>query len=417
MLQEAAKMLRSLNASQGVKKVDERNDRLDDLQKQLNGLRSGSLKRAQVNAQGRWSDGGLLDSGATHPLRARQEGEDIENLDEIDVALAGGEMKVMRITEGGIIVQENEGVGCIIPLGLLVERLHCVVTWDGDECRVVHPELGALRIHMEDGCPYVTQRTATKLLEELEKKGKEKRKGRISEVKLKKVLDWETVRKVVELHPAFRDLPEEVRRKILVEPAETLRAIPWNRRRRRSLEQKGRKAILHLYAGPREGYTLERAVKELGGDRMDVLEIDLQRGPEHDMMSDELYAALLRGALDSRFDAVVGGPNCRTRSVLRHYPLPGGGPRPVRSPEEPFGRSDLTPHEKKAVWEDNVMMWRMLAIYLVAEEARNAKGGSQVGVLEQPADPRKYMPGCPTFWGTAQWEAFEEMEGMAEYEF
>ena len=61
---------------------------------------------------------------------------------------------------------------------------------------------------------------------------------------------------------------------------------------------------------------------------MDVLEIDLQRGPEHDMMSDELYAALLRGALDSRFDAVVGGPNCRTRSVLRHYPLPGGGPRP-----------------------------------------------------------------------------------------
>ena len=127
------------------------------------------------------------------------------------------------------------------------------------------------------------------------------------------------------------------------------------------------------------------------------------------MMSDELYAALLRGAL-----AVVGGPNCRTRSVLRHYPLPGGGPRPVRSPEEPFGRSDLAPHEKKAVWEDDVMMWRMLAIYPVAEEARNAKGGPQVGfVLEQPADPRKYMPGCPTFWGTTQWEAFEEMEGMA----
>ena len=169
-------------------------------------------------------------------------------------------MKVMRITEGGISVQEHEGVGSIIPLGLLVERLRCVVMWDGEECRVVHPELGALRIHTEDGCAYVTQRTATKLLGELEKKGKEKRKGRTSEVKLKKVLDWETVRKVVELHPAFRDLPEEVRRKVLVEPAETLRAIPWNRRRRRSLEQKGRKAILHLYAGPREGYTLERAV-------------------------------------------------------------------------------------------------------------------------------------------------------------
>ena len=38
-------------------------------------------------------------------------------------------------------------------------------------------------------------------------------------------------------------------------------------------------------------------------------------------------------------------------------------------------------------------------------------------MLEQPADPRKYMRGCPTFRGTTQWEAFEEMEGMAEYEF
>ena len=108
----------------------------------------------------------LLDSGATHPLRARQEGEDIENLDEIDVALAGGEMKVIRITEGGIIVQENDH--------------HSVGSAGGEvalrgDVGVVHPELGALRIHMEDGCPYVTQRTATKLLGEraLEVKNKE----------------------------------------------------------------------------------------------------------------------------------------------------------------------------------------------------------------------------------------------------
>ena len=59
-------------------------------------------------------------------------------------------------------------------------------------------------------------------------------------------------------------------------------------------------------------------MKELGGDHMDVLEIDLQRGQEHDMMSDELYAALLRGALDSRFgvDRIAGPGVC---SDIIHY--------------------------------------------------------------------------------------------------
>ena len=52
---------------------------------------------------------------------------------------------------------------------------------------------------------------------------------------------------------------------------------------------------------------------------MDVLEIDLQRGPEHDMMSDELYAALLRGALDSTrwwVDRIAGPGVC---SDIIHY--------------------------------------------------------------------------------------------------
>ena len=79
--------------------------------------------------------------------------------------------------------------------------------------------------------------------------------------------------------------------------------------------------------------------------------------------------------------------------MLRHYPLPGGGPRPVRSPEEPFGRSDLTTHEKKAVWEDDVMMWRMLAIYGRSAECEGRPTGwLRVGAAGGSQEVHAWMP-------------------------
>lgn len=64
------------------------------------------------------------------------------------------------------------------------------------------------------------------------------------------------------------------------------------------------------------------------------------------------------------------GPYSRTRSVFRHYPLPvlGGGPCPVRLWESPWGLEDLTEDEKTKVVEDDVLMWRGVMIYVVAEE-------------------------------------------------
>ena len=106
-------------------------------------------------------------------------------------------------------------------------------------------------------------------------------------------------------------------------------------------------------------------------------------------------------------------PLCRTRSVLRHYPLPeaGGGPRPVRGPalQEQLGKADLTEHEAKAVFEDDVMMWRMMLIYLVAKKAALRKG--------MPASPERYMPECWSWWRTPQWKAMKEKEGLNEMTF
>ena len=139
----------------------------------------------------------------------------------------------------------------------------------------------------------------------------------------------------------FKGVPDKVKAMLVEEPAEDLRHLPWNRRRRRLLEKGGDPLWLHLYAGAEEGYTLSRAVKELGGDNRFLLEVDIQRGKEHDMVRGPLYGTLLRLAQDGRLAAVVGGPNCRTRSVLRHYrrrPKTGEGARGAGAVRE--GRPD-----------------------------------------------------------------------------
>ena len=69
--------------------------------------------------------------------------------------------------------------------------------------------------------------------------------------------------------------------------------------------------------GEDDGDTLERALKEVGGDKTRLVEIDVKRGPR-------LYASLTHAVLNGLILGAVGGPNCRTRSVLRHYPLPAG---------------------------------------------------------------------------------------------
>lgn len=74
-------------------------------------------------------------------------------------------------------------------------------------------------------------------------------------------------------------------------------------------------------------------MNQLGGDPERLLEIDVLRGPDHDMLRDDgPYRGLLRAALEGRLKGIVVSPNCRTRSVLRHYPVEGREeyPKPVR---------------------------------------------------------------------------------------
>ena len=149
-----------------------------------------------------------------------------------------------------------------------------------------------------------------------------------------------------------------------------------------------------------------------------LLEVDVKRGPEHDLLAPDgkTYAALLRAAVDGTIWAVVGGPNCRSRSVLRHYP---GGPRPVRAWDgEEFGLSDLNAKEQQMVTDDDVMMWRFLYIAIVADLSRKARG-EEVGcavALEQPSAP-DYMPETVSWWRTSEWKHLKQLNGWHEQHF
>ena len=88
-----------------------------------------------------------------------------------------------------------------------------------------------------------------------------------------------------------------------------------------------------LHAGPDSGFTLHHALKQLGGSMESLVEVDVLRSERHDMLSDHLVSSgLIRAALEGKIHALVAGSNCRTRSLLRHIPVPGNpnAPRPVR---------------------------------------------------------------------------------------
>ena len=408
VLEEAGKMLCSLTVT--PPKKTGREARLEDIQKQLDDMKLRKFEEVKVSKISKinfQNERGLLDSGATHAMRGLQEGEELEDLEVIQVELAGGQKQELRMTKGKVIVHDDPQVQPIVPLGLMVNKLGCEIKWSVmGSCKVRHPALGDIPVWMNAGCPEIDRELALcfiDMLEQTEISGARVRLARHEETELSGLAEKEKV---------FWGVPEKIMEKVIEKPADNLRGIPLNRSRRRTLE-KG--FVLHLYAGEKDGYTLQRALKEVGGDTTRLVEVDLKRGREHDMIDGPLYASLLRAAMDSYILGVVGGPNCRTRSVLRHYPLPAGRPRPVKAltPEDWFGLPGLDEEEKKQVWEDDVLLYRMIMIFCVAEAARrenSRKGSTRARVtflLEQPEAP-DYMPECGSWWRTDNYRNFRD---------
>ena len=159
---------------------------------------------------------------------------------------------------------------------------------------------------------------------------------------------------------------------------------------------------------------MKRAYKEVGGIEKQVLELDILRSETHDMRDNHIYPSLLRLALDGNVSAVIGGPNCRTRSVLRSYE---GGPPQARAwgNGEEWGKADASTEDLKKVHDDDEMMFKMILLYLVAKYTRKVEqwGESKPThfLLEQPDSP-DYKPEVVSFWWTSEWSALQNAEGL-----
>ena len=134
------------------------------------------------------------------------------------------------------------------------------------------------------------------------------------------------------------------------------------------------------------------------------------------------YAALIRAALENKLKAIVGGPNCRSRSVLRHYKVPGQPdcPRPVRSwGGRKYGISGLTEAEKTMIQEVDILLWCMIFLAMVSNYIKEArKDPNPVGfTLEQPASPKDYKPEVVSFWDTKEWASLKKEFGWEETTF
>jgi hypothetical protein len=122
LMEEANRMLRKITKdAEGDKET-----KIDQLQKQLDELKSVKVLRLARLQEG--GARGLLDSGATHPLRGRREGEKMKGYKEVTVSLAGGKEATLHVTKEGIMVAKNPGTEPIVPMGMVVDLLGCRVS-------------------------------------------------------------------------------------------------------------------------------------------------------------------------------------------------------------------------------------------------------------------------------------------------
>lgn len=415
LLEEANKMLRSLSSSGnlqsgppsvvGSKKEDEeRSEVVERLQQQLNALKQKTLRLSRLSSK---ENQGLIDSGATHALRPERTGETTKDYKDVQVSLANGTVVRLKMSKGGVMISTNHQIEPIVPMGSLVKELNCKLEWGSDGLCVVHPVRGRLAVDSSNGCPQVSRKLALELIGELEEKQSEEM---LKSMKIDEEMMW--LQGLVESHPVLRVLPQHVKERLVVEPG-GWGDLPCNRRMRKRMKKEG--MVAYIYSGGEEGFTLSKALEQLGQDSKLLLEVDIKRGPEHDIMMKDSgpYSGLLRAALDGKVRSWIGSPNCRTRSVLRHYPIEGVKTcaRPVRAWNgEEYGKKDLTMEEMNDVREDDILLWRLLFLAMVSRYVAEARklGWTPRFTMEHPSSPRHYMPETVSWWDTEDWKKLKE---------
>ena len=374
---------------------------------------------------------GLMDGGATHCLRYAGPGE-FSAATPVDVKLAVDTTSCLRINAVGVLLTDDPAVQPLMPMGIAAKELKCKVGWDELGCSVVHPEIGSLPITMEQECPMIPFSLCMDLISELEvRRGGamlqsacvracrvEPPNGDLLGIEGDQFLS--RLRGIVD--ELFPDLPSHLKARVVPSAPHHAAASGLNRHCRRRLERG--KAMIHVFSGKQEWV-------HPAGDP--TLSVELEKG--RDFMSDPLFFYLLDIARKGLVGKLLGGPPCKTFSLLRERgegASADGGPGVLRSrySVERFGRAGLTTQEQGQADHDTVLMIRFLLLAEVAVQGLACQEGlDQIErklffLLEHPEDPAEYMPrraeSEPTFASIWQWPeiaTFTKRHGLAQASF
>ena len=137
----------------------------------LKGIAGPMLKSAGHGGDLEAEGTGLLDGGATHPLR-QGTSDEIKNAAQVTVELAHGATQLYQNPMNGTVLSETP-VEPIVP-----RELGYAITWSRAGCVVKHPRLGKIECWLRSGCPVVQKDHALALITEIERMDTEKRTNR-----------------------------------------------------------------------------------------------------------------------------------------------------------------------------------------------------------------------------------------------
>ena len=394
----------------------------------------------------------LVDSGATHALRVAVDQEEWANAAPVVVSLAGNATSDMRISPSGTLLMAPASAGqTIVPLGSVIQDLGYRLDWTASRCRLVAPSGRVFRLKVKGGCPELVESEALVLISKLEERKAEELKtlecnvaetaSRIRAVKTSMSKGWfghledyvstgatSSAHLAVSAAPFFADVPQASLQGLVqdlkgVSGWELLKGFTHlNRRSRRTLLN-APEWIVHLYAGPRR----PTQFSTLASGDVALLELDITRSADQDVLKDPAWRILVWGALNGKLSHLLGGPSCRTFSMLRHKP--DGGPLPVRSPEHLYGLPNLCPRDRVLVDHDLALFCRQIWLHALATAGRKARPikdhRQEIGfLLEQPMPPDRFLPEShelfgkvPSFWHTGLWRSYAEEAGLWEINF
>ena len=372
LLEEAGRMLKSMPPACSLpqRSLRESGDaKIRRLQRQLDELKGSSLRVLRLaRVQAATEDLVSVDSGATHPLRPPKEGEKIAKYQKVKINLAGGKQTLMSVFRWRSHHRSRRG-GTDRALGALVEDLGCTIQWTEGLYGPFPSCSGQIQIQLKENCPMIAKTDALELINELEERSPCVRSLEVVEGEAYE--EW--MKDVVKSHPALKGLPKEDFGKIGREAKR--RASRWKQEPEETMEERKEESSSTCTQEPSDGYTMARAIQQLGGQKRKVLQVDLKNGEKWDLMRDDLYSEILQMVIDGQVETILMSPNCRTRSKLRHHEVEGVNlPGPVRAwgEGEEWGKKGIEEKERQKCFEDDVLLFRGLMMYIIAQEVRKA---------------------------------------------